>query len=190
MMPAAYPPEDPIDERESVDLEFDRVLSIISTGSSRYQGLTEDEIATLVAVLEEKRAEFKLRGGALPGYGSRFSGRVQTLLIADPRARAVFDARMQRRKALPEGPIRYLGFTATGDARVFNFGRLPSREEADQYRVRIAHGFFSPNRLSLQDGPGFCATLLAEKGHPSDYEATTEDVEEFIAKKPSKASRR
>jgi hypothetical protein len=190
MMPVIQPYPDPVDERESVDLEFDRVLGIITGGSSRYSGLTPEEIAVLVGVLEEKRAEFKLRGNAIPGYGSRFSGRVQTLLIADPRAKAVFDARMQRRKTLPEGPVRYLGFITTAEARIFNFGRLPARDETDQFRVRIAHSFFAPSRLSLQDGPGFCATILAAKDHPAEYEATSDDVEEFLAKKPSRGSKR
>jgi len=177
-------------EREGVDLEFDRVLGIITGGAARYQGLTPEETATLIAVLEEKRAEFRLRGGEAPeGYGSRYSGRVQTILIADPRVKAVFDARMQRRKIAPDGPIRYLGFLTATDARLFNFGRLPARDEGDRFQVRIAHSFFAPHRLSLQDGPGFCAAILAEKDHPNHYEATTEDVELFLAKKPSRSKR-
>ena len=176
-------------ERESVDLEFDRVLGIITGGGSRYQGLTPEETATLVGILEEKRAEFRLRGEALVGYGSRYSGRVQTILIADPRVKAVFDARMQRRKIAPDGPIRYLGFLTAADARLFNFGRLPARDETDLFQIRIAHSFFAPHRLSLQDGPGFCAAILADKDHPNKYEATAEDVEEYLAKKSSKAKR-
>jgi hypothetical protein len=187
---AEPPASEAFNEREAVDLEFDRVLGMIAGGASRYQGLTPDEIASLVAILEEKRIEFKLRGQSMPGYGSRFSGRVQTLLIADVRAKAVFDARMQRRKTEPEGPIRYLGFRTTTEARVFQFGRLPAREAEDQFQVRIAHTFFAPHRLSLQEGPGFCASILADKEHPLKYEATAEDVDEFLAKKPSKASKR
>jgi hypothetical protein len=175
--------------QQGVDLEFDRVLGIITGGASRYQGLTPEEIAALIAVLEEKRREFKTRGEAQTGYGSRFSGRVQTILIADPRAKAVFDARMQRRKVAPDGPIRFLGFRTTTDARIFNFGRLPARDEADLFEVRIAHVFFAPHQLSLQEGPGFCATILAEKEHPSHYEATAEDVVEYLSKKPSKTKR-
>lgn len=177
-------------DRNTIDLEFDRVLGIITGGASRYQGLMPEEIAALIGVLEEKRKEFRTRGQSIPGYGSRFSGRVQTLLIADPRAKAVFDARMQRRKILPEGPIRYLGFTTTVESRVFNFGRLPAREAGDLFEVRIAHSFFAPHQLSLQDGPGFCAAMLCEKEHPPRYEATSEDVQEYLAKKPSKTSKR
>jgi len=177
-------------DRDSMDHEFDRVLGIITGGASRYQGLTPEEIAALIGILEEKRVEFRTRGQSIPGYGSRFSGRVQTLLIADPRAKAVFDARMQRRKILPEGPIRYLGFTTTVDSRVFSFGRLPARDEGDLFEVRIAHSFFAPHQLSLQEGPGFCAAMISEKEHPVKYEATPEDVQEYLAKKPSKASKR
>jgi len=176
-------------ERESVDLEFDRVLGIITGGATRYQGLTPEEIGALIRVLEEKRTEFKARGEGIPGYGSRYSGRVQTMLIADPRAKAVFDARMQRRKTGPDGPIRYLGFQTTTSARIFNFGRLPARDEGDVFEVRIAHAFFGPHQLSLQEGPGFCAAILAEKDQPAEYEATASDVQEFLAKKPSKAKR-
>jgi hypothetical protein len=190
MITAPPPPAGAFKEPESVDLEFDRVLSIITGGASRYQGLTPEEIAALIAVLEEKRAEFKMRGQSVPGYGSRFSGRVQTLLIADPRAKAVFDARMQRRRIAPEGPVRYLGFRTTADARIFNFGRLPARDEVDLFEVRIAHGFFAPHQLSLQEGPGFCAAILAEKDHPSKYEATADDVQDYLSKKPVKASKR
>jgi hypothetical protein len=184
MMPAGV-----YDERESVDLEFDRVLGIITGGSARYQDLTPEEIAALIAILEEKRKEFKSRGQSASGFGSRFSGRVQTLLIADPRAKAVFDARMVRRKTAPEGPIRYLGFRTTVAARVFNFGRLPARENEDLFEVLIAHRFFVPHQLSLQDGPGFCASILAEKDHPASYEANEQDVQDYLAKKPSKAKR-
>lgn len=180
---------DAFSERESVDLEFDRVLGIITGGASRYQGLMPEEIATLIGILEEKRLEFKTRGESLAPYGSRLSGRVQTILIADPRAKAVFDARMQRRKVAPDGPIRFLGFRTTKDARIFNFGRLPARDEADLFEIRIAHTFFAAHRLSLQEGPGFCAAILAEKEHPSHYEATAEDVEGYLAKKPTKTKR-
>jgi len=175
--------------QESVDVEFDRVLGIITGGASRYQGLTPEEMAALIAILEEKRTEFKLRGQSIPGYGSRFSGRVQTLLISDPRAKAVFEARMQRRKIAPEGPVRYMGFTTTVDSRIFSFGRLPARDEGDLFEVRIAHVFFAPHQLSLQEGPGFCATILAEKEHPTSYQATPEDVQDYLAKKPGKAKR-
>jgi len=97
---------------------------------------------------------------------------------------------MLRRKILPDGPIRYLGFTTTVESRVFNFGRLPARAEGDLFEVRIAHSFFAPHRLSLQDGPGFCAAMLTEKEHPAKYEATPQDVQEYLDKKPSKASKR
>lgn len=126
----------------------------------------------------------------MPGYGSRFSGRVQTILIADPRAKAIFDARLLRRKSGPEGPVRYLGFDTTREARVFKFGRLPARDEGDLFQIRIAHAFFGPRQLSLQEGPGLCAVILAEKENLSDYTVTSEEVQEFLAKKPSKASKR
>jgi hypothetical protein len=177
-------------ERDSVNHEFDRVAQIIVGGTTRYQGLTPEETAGLIAILEEKRAEFLGRGVAMPGFGSRFSGRVQTILIADPRARAIFDARMQRRKSLPEGPVRYLGFDTTSEARVFKFGRLPARDDGDLFQIRIAHPFFGPHQLSLQEGPGLCAVILSEKDHASDYTVTSDDVQEFLAKKPSKASKR
>jgi hypothetical protein len=176
-------------DRQGVDLEFDRVLGIITGGSARYQDLTPEEIGALVRVLEEKRAEFKARGTGASGFGSRFSGRVQSILIADPRAKAVFDARMLRRKASPDGPVRYLGFQTTTAARVFTFGRLPAREDEDLFLVRIAHRFFAPQQLSLQEGPGFCATILAEREHPASYEATEQDVQDFLAKKPLKTKR-
>ena len=170
-------------ERDSVNLEFDRVVQIIVSGTSRYQGLEPEETTALVAILDEIRAQFLTRRVALPGFGSRFSGRVQTILIADPRAKAIFDARMQRRRIAPEGPIRFLGFDTTVAARVFKFGRLPARDEGDLFQIRIVHGFFGPHQLSLQEGPGFCAVILAEKDHPANYTATVEDVQEFLAKK-------
>jgi hypothetical protein len=177
-------------ERDSVNLEFDRVVQIIVSGTTRYQGLMPEETAGLIAILEEKRTQFLSRGLAMPGFGSRFSGRVQTILIADPRAKAIFDARMLRRKSAPEGPVRYLGFDTTIGARVFRFGRLPARDEGDLFQIRIAHAFFGPHQLSLQEGPGLCAVILAEKEHPADYTATAEDVQEFLAKKPVKTSKR
>jgi hypothetical protein len=177
-------------EKDSVNLEFDRVAQIIAGGTTRYQGLTPEETAGLIAILEEKRAQFLARGVAMPGYGSRYSGRVQTILIADPRTKAIFDARLTRRRVVPEGPVRYLGFDTTIEARVFKFGRLPARDEGDLFQIRIAHGFFGPHQLSLQEGPGLCAVILAEKNHPANYTATAEDVQEFIAKKPVKGSKR
>jgi len=177
-------------EKDSVNLEFNRVAQIILSGTTRYQGLTPEETAGLIAILEEKRSQFLQRGVAMPGYGSRFSGRVQTILIADPRAKAIFDARLQRRRVAPDGPIRFLGFDTTPGARIFKFGRLPARDEGDLFQIRIAHVFFGPRQLSLQEGPGFCSVILSEKEHPADYTATSEDVQEFLAKKPSKTSKR
>jgi len=189
MTPAATMPAGSA-ERDGVNLEFDRVVQIIASGATRYQGLTPEEVAALIAILEEKRAQFLLRGVAMPGYGSRYSGRVQTILIADPRAKAIFDARLQRRRIAPEGPVRYLGFDTTTEARVFKFGRLPARDAGDLFQIRIAHAFFGPHQLSLQEGPGFCSVILSEKDHPTNYTATAEDVQEFLAKKPSKTSKR
>jgi hypothetical protein len=177
-------------EKDSVNLEFDRVIRIIVAGTTRYQGLTQEETASLIAILEEKRSQFLMRGVSAPTYGSRFSGRVQTILIADPRAKAIFDARLQRRKIAPEGPIRFLGFDTTADARVFKFGRLPARDEGDLFQITIAHVFFAPHQLSLQEGPGFCTGILSEKEHPADYVVTAEDVQEYLAKKPVKTSKR
>jgi hypothetical protein len=178
------------EEMDGVNLEFDRVVQIINGGTTRYQGLTPEETSALIAILEEKRSQFLMRGVALPGYGSRFSGRVQTILIADPRAKAIFDARLQRRRIAPEGPIRYLGFDTTVDARVFKFGRLPARDEGDLFQVRIAHAFFGPHQLSLQEGPGFCMAILSEKEHPANYVVSADDVQEHLAKKPVKTSKR
>jgi hypothetical protein len=177
-------------EAGSVNLEFDRVVQIISSGATRYQGLTPEEVEALIAILEEKRTQFLSRGAAMQGYGSRYSGRVQTILIADPRAKAIFDARLQRRRIAPEGPIRYLGFDTTTEARVFRFGRLPARDAGDLFQIRISHAFFGPHKLSLQEGPGFCSTILSEKDHPTNYVATEEDVQEFLARKPVKTSKR
>jgi hypothetical protein len=177
-------------QNESVDAEFDRVLLAITGGANRFQGLTAEEIGIVTAVLAEKRGEYEKVRAAMPHYPSRFSGRVQAILTADPRVKTIFDARLQRRRVVPEGPIRYLGFSTTPVCRVFRFGRLPSRDEHDVFQVRIAHAFFAPNRLSLQEGPGFCAVILSEKDHPADYEVTDDDIQDFIAKKPVKTSKR
>jgi hypothetical protein len=175
---------------ESVDLEFDRVQQAVRDGANRFQGLTTEEVEVVSGVLAEKRAEYSADHAAAPRQPSRFSGRVQSLLTADPRVKAIFDIRLLRRRTTPEGPIRYLGFVTTSLCRVFRFGRLPAKTAADIFTVRVAHGFFSPQQISLQEGPGFCAGILADKDHPADYEVTPDDIQEFLAKKPVKSSKR
>jgi hypothetical protein len=175
---------------ESVELEFDRVLQAITEGTNRFQGLTVEEVAQVTTVLGEKRTEYEAARASMPHYPSRFSGRVQSILTADPRVKAIFDIRLQRRRIVPDGPIRYLGFSTTPEWRVFRFGRLPSRDANDLFQIRIAHVFFAPQHISLQEGPGFCASILCDRGNPSDYEVTAEDVQDFIAKKPVKTSKR
>jgi len=175
---------------ESVELEFERVLQAITDGTNRFQGLTPEEVGVVSAVLAEKRVEYETSRAATPHYNSRFSGRVQSILTADPRVKAIFDTRLQRRRVAPEGPIRYMGFSTTPAFRVFRFGRLPARDENDLFQIRIAHGFFAPQQMSLQEGPGFCAVILSERDHPADYEVTAEDIQDFIAKKPVKTPKR
>jgi hypothetical protein len=175
---------------ESVEGEFDRVLQAVLGGTNRFQGLTPEEARTVAEILAEKRAEYASTKGRGPSHLSKFSGRVQTMLTADIRVKTVFEARLERRRIVPEGPIRYLGFSTTTSCRVFRFGRLPARDAADLFEIRIAHVYFAPHRLSLQEGPGFCATVLAENDHPAVYEVTDTDIEAFIAKKPVKASKR
>jgi hypothetical protein len=174
---------------ESVELEFERVLQAVATGTNRFQGLTPDEVRAVTAVLAEKRAEYAAAHAAMPHSLSRFSGRVQSILTADPRVKAIFDARLGRRRIVPEGPVRYLGFSTTPVCRVFKFGRMPPRDNNDLFQVRMPHGLFAPHRISLQEGPGFCASILTEKEHPADYEITAEDIEGFIARKPVRAKR-
>jgi hypothetical protein len=175
---------------ESVELEFERVLQAVTDGTNRFQGLTPDEVVVVSGVLAEKRVEYEASRAAMPQYPSRFSGRVQSILTADPRVKAIFDIRLLRRRIVPQGPIRYLGFSTTPAFRVFRFGRLPARDENDLFQIRIAHAFFAPQQMSLQEGPGFCAVILSERDHPADYEVTAEDIQDFIAKKPVKTSKR
>jgi hypothetical protein len=152
--------------------------------------MTTEEADRLAAILEEKRAEDSARRIAQPGYPSRFAGRVQTTVCADPRAKAIFEARLERRRLAPEGPIRYLGFETTATCRVFRFGRLPPRDSLDLFEVRIAHCFFGPRRMSLQEGPGFCIGVLTEKNFPPRYEATEADIHNFAAKKSVRPGKR
>jgi hypothetical protein len=173
-----------------MELEFSRVLQAVVSGTNRFQGLTPDEIAVVTSVLAEKRAEYDASRTAMPHSLSRYSGRVQTILTADPRVRAIFETRLLRRREVPEGPVRYLGFSTTPHCRIFRFGRLPSRDAKDQFQIRAPHAFFSPRGISLQEGPGFCAAILAEKGHPADYEISADDVQGFIAKKPVRGAKR
>jgi hypothetical protein len=175
---------------ETVDLEFNRVLQAILEGTNKFQGLTPEEVEVVSGVLAEKRAEYSSGRAATPHYPSRFSGRVQSILTSDPRVKTIFETRLQRRRVTPEGPIRYLGFVTTPTCRVFRFGRLPVRSEADVFQVRVAHGFFSPLQMSLQEGPGFCAGILADKDHPADYEVSADDIQGFMAKKPAKSTKR
>jgi hypothetical protein len=171
-------------------VEFDRVLIAIQAGTARFQGLSPEEIAKVVAVLEEKRAEDLARKLTHPGYPSRFAGRVQTTITADPRVKAIFDARLVRRRVEPEGPVRYLGFDTTPAFRVFRFGRLPPRDSNDLFEVLVAHCHFGPKLLSLQEGPGLCTSLLLEKNYPATYEVTAEDVQEFLGRKTVKGGKR
>lgn len=176
------------DFEKEVNAEFDRVSRLMSTGSNQYRGFVAGEIDALAALLEEKRAE-SLAGASFSQsiHNWLLAGGAQRVLTADPRARAIYEARNERRRAASTGPIRYFGFRDDGEFRIFNFGRLPMTDDAAMLHVSVSLTFFTRQSMSLQDGPGFCATILSEKEDPADYEVTAEDVEKFLASRRVKS---
>ena len=96
--------------------------------------------------------------------------------------------RDEQRHSAVDGPLRYFGFSDEGAYRIFTFGRLPERDGSAKYRVSVSLAFFSRHKMSLQEGPEFCAAILSRQTEPKDFEATPEDLERFLASRPVRLS--
>ncbi len=175
--------------RARVNAGFDRLAKSIATGSDANAGLGGDEIALLLGVLEEKRAEEL--SGAMPVHRARAwlaNSEARTVLMRDPRAALIFRGLNSRRLSSAERPLRYFGFVDDAGFRVFEFGRLPDTAASQKYHVSVSLAFFLHSKMVLQDGPGFCAALLAEREEPADCVASDEDLDHFLASRAPKTA--
>ena len=161
-----------------LDRDYRHMSDLIAKGTGEYRGLGAAETKTLIDLLEELLAA----AGSSPICDA--PGSAHELLMRDFRAVAIFKARDDRRRLSLAGPIRYMGFVDNGKFRVFNFGRLPQGDDGDQCRIRVSWSFFSGGHIALQEGPGFCAALLAEQTRSVDYQVTSEDVTRYAASRP------
>jgi hypothetical protein len=175
-----------------INAEFDRIARTIQEGSSKFRGLDPSEIATITAILEEKRAAvFAERDSpTFVAHWQHGLHRIQTSFTGDDRVKAICDARSARRRAPEPGPVRYLGFDDGGGHRTYKFARLPPAEDAKTYAVRVPQTLLAEHNLSLQDGPAFCVSIMAANPDPADYTATEEDAKRFLATLPVKAVRK
>jgi hypothetical protein len=172
-----------------VNAGFDHLARSIATGSESNEGLGASEIALLLEVLEEKRSQELSAGMSINRIRSwQGNGRARSILLTDPRAAGVYNTLKARRHADAEPPLRYFGFSDTAGFRVFEFGPLPQTKSSRKYHVSVSLAFFSRNKMVLQDGPGFCAALLSRRGEPDDCVASHEDLDEFLARRMSKAA--
>jgi len=170
-----------------VNAGFDRLAKSIATGSESNAGLGASEIALLLEVLEQKRSQELSTGMSMNRIRSWQGNEVaRSILLTDPRVACVYNALNARRQADAEPPLRYFGFSDAAGFRVFEFGPLPHTESSRKYRVSVSLGFFSRNKMVLQDGPAFCAALLSHRGEPDDCVASPEDLDEFLARRMPK----
>ncbi len=175
-----------------LNAEFDRLSGLVAAGISQYGGFAADERATLINVIQEKKAEFG--AGRVTDLWIQYwqePGRVQSVFRNDPRTKAVYQAPLNR---VPKGdsPFRYIGFRDDGGYRTFRFSPRPGGDIAT-WQIRVALAFFGRDRLALQEGPFFCTALLADFGEQTSYDVTAEDVERFLIKNrksPDKVRRR
>lgn len=175
--------------RAQVNAGFDRLSKSIAAGTESNAGLGASEIALLLEVLEEKRSEELNAGMSMSRIRSwQANGRARSILLTDARAALVYTELNARRHAASERPVRYFGFADDAGFRVFEFGRLPQTGSSRKYRVSVSLAFFSRNKMVLQDGPGFCASLLSQRGEPDDCVATVEDVDIFLSSRTPKAA--
>jgi hypothetical protein len=172
-----------------VNAGFDRLAKSIATGSESHAGLGASEIALLLEVIEEKRSQELSTEMSMHRIRSwQGNGFARSILLTDPRVARVYNALHARRQADAEPPLRYFGFSDNAGFRVFEFGRLPQTQSSPKYRVSVSLGFFSRNKMVLQDGPGFCAGLLSRRSEPDDCVASQEDIDDFLARRTPKTA--
>jgi hypothetical protein len=179
--------------RDRVNAEFDRVRASIEEGSNKFRALDRNETATLLALIEEHRAQVLSAGQAeyFIAQWQNPADRLMRVLNGDVRWKTINDARAARR---PRGeavaPIRYLGFDDAAGTRIYKFGRLPSHDGMEIFVVSMAVEMFLKHKISFQDGPAMCSAIMAAGPEPKDHWVTDEDSLEFIARRPVKAERK
>lgn len=173
------------DAKVRVNAEFDRLSRSIAARAEWNTGLNAREVALLLQIVEQKRSEELIAQISTEWIEAwQSNSRARSILLTDARAANIYKTCDARRQAAVERPVRYFGFVDQGGCRVFQFGRLPETDRSTKYRVSVSLAFFAHKKLVLQDGPGFCASILAGCDEPNDYVATLADVDDFLASRP------
>lgn len=178
--------------RSQVNVSFDRLANAVESGINRYKGLESSETASLLAIVEEHRAQ--VLGVADAQYFLDHwqdpADRVQRLIHGDERWKSIVEARSLRhpRQDAPV-PLRYMGFDDADGVRIFKFGRLPASAGTILYKVHASVGLFLKHKISFQDGPAMCSAIMAvdEVAH---HQLTDDDCALFVSQRPQKADRK
>lgn len=88
--------------------------------------------------------------------------------------------------------LRYLGFQQTGEIRSYRFERFVPGEARATYIVNSDMGLFTRHHVRLQEGPGLCLHLLAEREDlvggtaetPAQYSLTDREMLAHLATLP------
>lgn len=179
--------------RSQVAIEFDQLRVAIEAGSNKYRALDRSETSTLLAILEEHRANVLAADQAeffITRWQSAHDG-VQHLVLGDERSKTVLDARTARKvRTEAVAPIRYMGFDDSAGVRIYKFGRFPQHEGMEIFTVKVPIAMFLKYKISFQDGPAMCSAIMAVGEEPKDHWLSEEDVLEFISRRPVKAERK
>jgi hypothetical protein len=179
--------------RIEVNAAFDTFERSVLSDSNQSRPQDRAETASLLALLREHRTNVMAVSDARH-FIERWrepAGSLQSLVDGDRRWKAIAEARATRRSAVATiAPVRYLGFDDAAGMRIYKFGRLPALAGAEVFRVRMPVDQFLRHKISFQDGPSMCSTIMAAAAEPKDHLVTDADSESFISRRPVKAERK